>query len=144
MTALAGCASLFPDSEPSETPTATQEPTEEPEQARTEFDPDGTADDNLPLFTKVVEKVWDSDDSVTGRAYIDALVDKGFDKDEMQLTSDITTIEWPAETIMFSVRVGDGCLLGQVGPDTGDPVTTVQPALADDTCMLGNTRDIDW
>lgn len=144
MTVLAGCAPWGESPEPNESVTATQEPEHDDTSAKSEFDPDGSAEDNLGLFTKVVEKVWKSDDNVHGRAYVDALVDKGFDKDEVQLTSDVTTIDWPAETIMFSVRVGDGCLVGQVGPDTGDPVTTVEPVLADGVCMLGNTRDIDW
>ena len=143
---LAGCAPEPPDQTQSETPSnsaaAGKEPAEAP--TPTEFDPDGTAEDNLALFAEIVNDVWASDDNVHGHVYIDALVDKGFDKSQMQVTSDITTIEWPAESIMFSVAVGEGCLVGQVGPETGDPVAIVQPVLGEGVCLLGNTREIDW
>jgi len=106
--------------------------------------PDGTAEDNLPLFAQVVETVWTSPDQVSGRAYIDALVAAGFDKSAMQVTNDLTTIGDPAESIQFSVLWGDECLIGQVGPAKGEPVTVVMPALAEGGCLIGNTRPIDW
>lgn len=107
--------------------------------------PEGTAAQNLPLFTSVVESVWNSAGKVTGRAYVDALVAAGFDKSEMQVTADASTVGNAAESIQFSVRWNDGrCLIGQVGPATGDPVATVLPGLADGKCLLGKTRPIDW
>ena len=48
--------------------------------------PDGTADDNLPLFAAVTAAVWASDQKVSGRAYIDALIAAGFDRAAMQLS----------------------------------------------------------
>jgi hypothetical protein len=62
----------------------------------------------------------------------------------MQVTNDKSTVGNPAESIQFSVRVGDQCLVGQVGPAIGDPVSTVLPVLAGGTCLLGNTRPINW
>jgi hypothetical protein len=106
--------------------------------------PDGTAADNLPLFTEVTDTVWASADRAAGRAYIDALVAAGFDKAAMQVTHDQSTVGNPAESIQFSVRWGDECLVGQVGPATGDPVTVVVPVLAEGTCLVGQTRPIDW
>lgn len=106
--------------------------------------PEGTAEDNLPLFTEVVETVWASPEQVSGRAYIDALVAAGFDKASMQVTNDQTTIGDPAESIQFSVLWRDECLIGQVGPATGEPVAVVLPALAEGGCLIGNTRPIDW
>ena len=50
--------------------------------------PEGTAEDNLPLFTEVTAAVWASPDSASGRAYIDALAAAGFDKSAMQVTED--------------------------------------------------------
>ena len=81
---------------------------------------------------------------MSGRAYIDALVAAGFDKTTMQVTQDKTTVGNPAESLQFSVRWGDECLIGQVGPATGTPVTVVAPALAEGTCLVGRTRPIDW
>lgn len=110
-----------------------------------ELVPDGSAYDNLPLFTAVTEAVWASPDNVSGRAYIDALVAAGFDKAAMEVTADRTTIDNPVESILFSVQWDDElCLVGQVGPTTGDPVTAVFPVVDESGCLIGNTRPIDW
>ena len=107
--------------------------------------PDGTAADNLPLFASVIAQVWASDQRAQGRAYIDALVAAGFDKAAMQVTADETTVGNPVESLQFSVRWGETeCLVGQVGPSTGDPVTTVTDQLAEGRCLIGATRPIDW
>lgn len=148
--ALAGCTGIQPAQpsgdavptvgSPSASPSRTAaEPAPEPTLV-----PDGTAYDNLPLFTAVTEQVWASPDQVSGRAYIDALVAAGFDKAAMQVTADLTTIGNPVESIMFSVQWDEECLIGQVGPTTGDPVTTVMAVVPDDGCLIGNTRPIDW
>jgi hypothetical protein len=88
--------------------------------------------------------VWASPQKARGRAYIDALAAVGFDKSAMQVTNDNSTVGNPAESIEFSVRVGDHCLVGQVGPAIGDPVSSVLPVLAGGTCLLGHTRPINW
>jgi len=92
----------------------------------------------------VTAAVWATPDNVAGRAYIDALVAAGFDRAAMQVTPDQSTVGNPAESIQFSVRWGDECLVGQVGPATGSPVTLVVPVLAEGTCLVGQTRPIDW
>jgi hypothetical protein len=104
----------------------------------------GTASENLPLFESVTAAVWASPEQVSGRAYIDALVASGFDKSAMQVTPDETTVGNPAESIQFSVRWGEECLVGQVGPATGTPVAIVVPVLTEGTCLVGQTRPIDW
>lgn len=106
--------------------------------------PDGSAEDNLPLFAEVVTAVWASPENEYGRAYIDALVAQGFDRATMQVTSDVSTVGNRAESLQFSVLWGDECLVGQVGPATGDPVAVVVPALAEGGCLIGATRPIDW
>lgn len=106
--------------------------------------PAGTAADNLALFAAVTATVWASEDRVSGRAYVDALTAAGFDKAAMQVTEDTTTVGNPAESIQFSVRWGQECLVGQVGPAIGEPVAVVLPALAEGTCLVGATRPIDW
>lgn len=106
---------------------------------------DGTAEDNLPLFAAVTGSVWASDQRASGRAYIDALTAAGFDRAAMQVTQDVTTVGNPVESLMFAVRWGDAeCLVGQVGPSTGEPVTVVMPQLAEGRCLVGTTRAIDW
>jgi hypothetical protein len=133
-----GSSVTSPAAQPS--PTATPAPTT----AAPTLVPDGTAADNLPLFTSVVASVWVGPEPVAGRAYIDALVDAGFDKAAMELTPDVTTVGNAAESIQFSVRWGEECLIGQVGPATGEPVTAVADVLAEGTCLVGRTRPITW
>lgn len=126
---------------PEPSPTATQAAGQEP---GPQLVPDGTAQDNLPLFTAVAESVWASPQKAEGRAYIDALVAAGFDKTAMQVTDDTTTIGNAADTLQFSVQWGQECLVGQVGPVTGAVVTITTDALAGGGCLLGATRPIDW
>ncbi len=148
--ALAGCmATPVPD--PSADPTGSGSPTNGPSTSPTgtaapepTLVPDGTAADNLPFFAAITASVWASEGRATGRAYVDALVAAGFDKAAMQVTRDHSTVGNPAESIQFSVRWGEECLIGQVGPATGDPVTVVVPVLAEGTCLVGQTRPIDW
>ncbi|MFT4229774.1 MAG: hypothetical protein QM602_05745 [Microbacterium sp.] len=144
----AGCAP-----EPEQTPTSparsasavTQSPSPSPTaSAGPVLHPDGSAADNLPLFAAVTKKVWGSSNKAKGRAYVDALVRAGFDKAAMQVTKDTSTVGNAAESIQFSVLWEGECLVGQVGPATGKPVTAVMPALEGDLCLVGNTRTIDW
>ncbi len=146
--ALTGCTSPAPATSPtpaSSTPVAEASPSpttvEEPVIALV---PGGTAEDNLPFFSSVVAGVWASPEQTAGRAYIDALTASGFDKAAMQVTYDESTVGNAAESIQFSVRWGEQCLVGQVGPATGEPVTVVLPALAEGTCLVGDTRPLDW
>jgi hypothetical protein len=130
-------------SSPAAAPSASSAP-EDSEPSAAALVPDGTAADNLPVFAAVTAAVWATDDRVAGRAYVDALVQAGFDRSAMQVTHDRSTVGDPAESIQFSVRWGQECLIGQVGPATGEPVTTVMPVLAEGDCLVGNTRPIDW
>ena len=136
--ATSGTETTAPSATPSAAPTATAAPP-------AAFNPDGTAEDNLPVFRGVVEQVAASDRKAEGRAYIDALVAAGFtDKAAMQLTPDQTTIGNPAESIQFSVLFKEQCLVGQVGPATGKPVVSLEAPVAGTLCLLGTTRPIDW
>lgn len=147
VTACSGSAPVTPTGTNSTTSTAAQAPSASAPAPSTPaapaLVPGGTAAENLPLFTSVVDAVWASPDSVTGRAYVDALVAAGFDKGTMQLTPDTTTVGNPAETVQFSVLWGEECLVGQVGPATGTAVTVVLPAVSG-SCLVGSTRPIDW
>ncbi|MFT4052359.1 MAG: hypothetical protein QM677_08935 [Microbacterium sp.] len=106
--------------------------------------PDGTAADNLPLFTEVMNAVAATDAAVQGRAYIDALVAAGFEKADMEVTNDLTSVGNPADSIQFSVRWGEECLVGQVGPSIAAPTALVMPIVPGGTCLIGQTRTIDW
>lgn len=145
---LAGCTPVAPEVDATVTPppaaTADSSAPASEVPAAAELVPSGSAADNLPLFSQVVQSVWAGADRAAGRAYIDALVAAGFDKAAMQVTPDLSTIGNPAESIEFSVRWQDECLVGQVGPSIGDPVSAVLPGLSTGGCLIGQTRAIDW
>ena len=140
---LAGCApAQEQQSRPTASPSASGVVTPPP--APTLL-PEGTAEDNLPLFRAVAEGVWSTEQRAEGRAYIDGLAAAGFDRAAMQVTPDQTTVGNPVESLQFSVRWGEeSCLVGQVGPSTGEVVTKVMPQLAGGRCLVGQTRPIDW
>ncbi|MFJ6531446.1 DUF6993 domain-containing protein [Microbacterium sp. NPDC091662] len=140
---LSGCTpGPAPSVSPSSSPSADAEPTTP---AAPVLVPDGSAEDNLPVFTATAEGIWATEQRGSGRAYIDALIGAGFDRESMQVTQDQTTVGNPAESLQFSVRWGqDECLVGQVGPSTGQVVTAVLPQLAEGRCLIGTTRPIDW
>lgn len=142
-----GVVACAPETDPEPSPVASQTATAEPSPApeAPTIQPDGTAEENLPIFEAVTAQVWAASGSSSGRAYIDALVAAGFDKSAMQVTQDLTTVGNAVESLQFSVRWGDAaCLVGQVGPSTGEPVTTVMEQLAEGRCLVGATRPIDW
>lgn len=105
---------------------------------------EGTASENLPFFTSVIDRVWASEDRGSGRAYVDALVAGGFDKSTMQVTKDLSTVGNAAESMQVSTIWAGECLVGQFGSATGDPFSSVQATLPGEVCLLGNTRPIDW
>ncbi|MBW8872796.1 MAG: hypothetical protein JF618_11790, partial [Leifsonia sp.] len=106
--------------------------------------PGGTAQENLPFFDKVNQATLAANPNAQGRDFIDALVAAGFTKADMQVTVDTTTIGLKANSIQFSVRMGDTCLIGQNGADAGGYSSLVAPALSTGACLIGDTRPIDW
>lgn len=145
---LSACSSTEPDASTSsaapEPTTSAPSATVDPAPSGPALVPDGSADDNLPYFTSIIDAVWASPANAQGRAYIDALVAGGFDKSAMQVTLDQSTVGNPAESIQFSVRWGEECLIGQVGPATGAAVTATAAVLEGGHCLIGKTRPIDW
>jgi hypothetical protein len=139
----AGSATASPAA-PSESATAATPTPAATEPALPALDPQGDAAANLPFFSSIVAAVWATPQNASGRAYIDALVAAGFDKGAMQVTQDQSTVGDAAESIQFSVVWKGDCLVGQVGPATGQPVAIVLPVLADGSCLVGETRAIDW
>lgn len=106
--------------------------------------PGGTAAQNLPFFNKVNQATIAAHPGAQGRDFIDALVAAGFAKTDMQLTADTTTIGLKANSIQFSVQLGDTCLIGQYGADAGGYQSTTSATLATGGCLIGQTRPIDW
>ncbi|MBM7830311.1 hypothetical protein JOE59_001016 [Agromyces cerinus] len=151
--ALAGVAMLvglaactFDD--PGPTPPATGRPT--PSAPGTaaptapEFRPELSATENLPYFDWVNSGVVAANASAGGRDFIDALVAAGFDKAQMQVTADTTTIGEAADSVQFSVLFQGECLVGQYGPKSDGYHGAVRPPLGTGACLVGQTRPIDW
>lgn len=144
---LSGCTGSPVDASPAPTNTPTASATMAPEPvepAPPALVPDGSAADNLPFFASIIDAVWASDAHGAGRAYVDALAAGGFEKQDMQVTKDLSTVGNAAESMQVSVRFAGECLVGQFGPATGEPESTVQSLLPADVCLLGVTRPIDW
>jgi len=143
---LAGCSAGPAPAGPAPTrttasaPSATQSSNATP--AAPQYLPDGTAKANKSYFDSVTTALLARDPSAGGKNVIDALVAAGFDKANMQVTPDTTTIGRKVDSVLFSVRIGTECLLGQL---SGSQYTSsVQAALADGTCLVGKTRPINW
>ncbi|GAB2516832.1 DUF6993 domain-containing protein [Paramicrobacterium agarici] len=140
---LAGCGPAEPSPAPSTAtgPAPSQTSTESPSPSPT-FDPDGTAADNLAYFDSVNEAVLAENPDAMSMDFINALVDAGFDKAAMEVTEDYSTVGNRAESIQFSVRWNDACLIGQNGESVGGYHSTIMDVLGSGTCLVGTTREI--
>ncbi len=139
--ALVGCVPQ-PDETATPTASASSSATADPGADDPELIEGGTADDNLPYFTRVVEDRVAEGGDLGGRAFIDALAEGGFPKADMEVTPDRTSVDLAADSIQFSVRFGGACLIGQYGSNTATAVTA--PILSTGRCLVGRTRPIDW
>jgi len=141
---LVACTGPAPESLPSEpaavspSSSASPEATPEPDPV---LQPEGSAEDNLPYFDFVNSKLLEGGNP-GGRAVIDNLVSAGFDKSAMEVTVDRTPLGSNVDSVQFSVRLGDECLIGQAG--AGGYTSTVAPTLHTGSCLIGKTRAIDW
>ncbi len=121
--------SASPDASPSATPTATPDP--EPV-----FD--GTAADNQPYFDLVNRELIASGAALDGRAFVDNLIAHGYPREAMEVTPDKTAIGEPADNVVFSIRFGETCLLGQWG-NIGY-TSLVADVLSTGRCIVGTAR----
>lgn len=103
--------------------------------------PDGSAADNLPIFTKTLVEYGKGSGAIDSEPIERALVDVGFEADSIEVTQDVDPFGNDAESIFVSSRFDDQCLIGQlveadreviveqtntIGPD-GDQCLIVQP-----------------
>ena len=138
---LGSCALL-------EGPTPTTPDRTRPEQPAepAEFVPGGSAEENLPFFTRVLDEYAATEQPVEGQPIVDAVSGGGFDRDAMQVSFDRSKTNLVADSIYVSVRIGEECLIGQMVTENREVVTerarTVGPNA--DICLIGETRAIDW
>lgn len=144
---LAGCAGGAPEPTPSATAPTVQSPSAAPSPSATvpaepEYDPAGSARDNLAYFDSVNKALLKAKSTAAGKAIIDNLVAAGFAKKDMQVTPDRTPTGNATDSIEFSVRFGTECLIGQ--SSRGDYTSLIAPALDNGACLVGKTRPITW
>lgn len=143
--ALAACTTPAeetgaPTSVPTPTVSATATATPAPEVAV--LDPSGTAASNQAFFDATLEALLAANPDPDGRTIIDTLVGAGFDKAAMELTPDKTAIGLDADSVQFTVKFADGCIVGQQG-NVGYH-SAVLPVLSTGKCLIGATRAINW
>lgn len=138
--ALTGCAAAPEPVDPPPTAT-TPAPVEQPV-----LHPDGTAGENLPLFTSTLQSYAKGNGRIEGRPIVDALGKAGFEQQHMQVSFDRTKTDLIADSIFVSVRFGHDCLVGQVLTDTRAVYAEQAAALGPkrNLCLIGDTRPIDW
>jgi hypothetical protein len=140
--ALAGCVPSSPaPTQSSSAPTPTATPTVTPTPLAT-FDPAGTAEQNLLYFQKIGHAKFSNHPNIKGKSIIDDLVAAGFDKKDMEITPDKTSIGLAAWNIEFSVKMNGTCLIGQAGNVSFQSFAA--PLLSTGKCLIGTTRKIDW
>ncbi|MEO5535390.1 MAG: hypothetical protein ABIR17_09700 [Pseudolysinimonas sp.] len=136
---LAGCGAATP------TPTQTSggQPSASPAPAATpEIHLEGSATSNKAYFDLVNERLIAAGGTLDGRAFIDNLVAAGYAINVMEVTSDRTAINGPADNISFSIKINGNCLIGQYGNIGYD--STTGAILETGRCLIGTTRTIDW
>jgi hypothetical protein len=145
---VAGCTASAPGPTPgpasqtaSGAPTASASPTPV---APPTLRPELSADENLAYFDSVNLGVVAANSVAGGRDFIDALISAGFDRSQMEVTADRTTVDLEADSVQFAVLFQGECLVGQYGPASGGYHSAVRPALGTGGCLVGQTRPIDW
>ncbi|MEP6478509.1 MAG: hypothetical protein ABJB03_03895 [Rhodoglobus sp.] len=128
-----------PSASPSPTPTASPTPVAPPT-----FKPDGTAAQNRKYFDYSMKKYSDVAvlTKADGQSMVDWLVNAGFAKADMEVTPDETSVGLDADAIIVSVRIGDGCLIGQI--NSSGYHSELGHTLGTGKCLVGQTRPIDW
>jgi hypothetical protein len=107
------------------------------------YKPNGSAAENLPYFKLVGHALLDHHESANGRTIIDWLVSHGFNKKDMEITPDKTSIGLDAWNIEFSVKMKDStCLIGQAGNVNFRAFATTDVSTG--KCLIGKTRTINW
>ena len=139
---LAGCVAQQPTPGPTDAQSSAPAPSGSPSPSSSPTpQPTGAAAEQ-ERFDAAMADVLATNADPDGRTVIDTLVAAGFDKAAMELTPDTTAIGLDADSIQFSVRIGEECIVGQSG-NVGYH-SAVLPVLSTNTCLAGKTRAINW
>lgn len=134
---LAGCTAPEPMPTPSSSHTSSTAPSPTPTPIPEPVF-DGTATDNQAYFDRINRELIDAGGATGGAAFIDNLVSHGYPRENMEVTPDKTAIGIGADNVVFSIRFGDTCLLGQWG-NIGY-TSLVTEVLSTGRCIVGTAR----
>lgn len=113
------------------------------EQPDATFVPGGGAEENKPYFDRTLQDLLESNPDAGSHEMVNALTDAGFDKSQMEVTFDKTSVDLDADFVIVAVKMPDNvCLIGQTGT-RGYASTVVEP-MSTGKCLIGMTQDIDW
>ena len=139
---LAACAPERNDTVPMPVPTVSTSasPSAEPDPDPTML-PGGTALANRAYFDFVNTRLLAVNSNPSTTAIVTSLVDAGFAKADMEITPDKTSeLRRPVDSIEFSVRIGESCLIGQF--EAGGYTSLVGPVVSGGHCLIGKTQKI--
>lgn len=138
---LLGCTGQpmpVPTTSASRSATPTPSPTAKPPA----FHPDGTAAANQQYFD-YVNRAWNVVHAMSdGQSIVNNLVAAGFSKADMEVTFDTTALDLTVDSIQVAVRIKGECLIG--GFSNVGYTGILAPMLGTGTCLVGQTRPIDW
>jgi hypothetical protein len=114
---------------------------EEPVDVIPEFIEGGSAEDNLPYIDYVLTEAGAGTGLFGSLDAVAVLENAGFDRANMEVTSDRTALELAAESITIAVIIDGECALGQWSSSWY--ASSVTPLLGAGTCLLGDTLSLD-
>ena len=143
--ALTGCVPEPTPTSTSSAPSVSETPTPTASDAPPPvLVPNGTAAENKPFFDYLNNQaITAAGGQPDGPAFINSLRTGGFAVEAMELTPDITTVGVKADSVQFSVRASDACLIGQWGT-VGGYTSIIAAPLSTGKCFIGQTRAIDF
>jgi hypothetical protein len=106
-----------------------------------EFIEGGSAEDNLPYIDYVLTQAGAGTGLFGSVDAIAALENAGFDRANLEVTSDRTALELAAESVTIAVIIDGECALGQWSSEWYS--SSVSPLLGSGTCLLGDTLSLD-
>ena len=141
---LTSCSTELSDTVPMPVPTASESasaaPTSAPSPDPTLL-PGGTALANFDYFDFVNKRLLGVNANPSSAAIVENLVNAGFEKSDLEVTPDKTDqLRRPVDSIQFSVRTSEGCLLGQF--QAGAYTSAVGAPVNGAACLIGETDTI--
>ena len=110
------------------------------EEAVYELSPEGSAEDNLPFFTQVLENSGAGAPGSEFATILEALKAAGFDPDAISHTVASSKIELPVDSLSIAVSIKDQCLIGQFSNTWLE--TQVAP-LTPTGCLIGDIVELE-